>query len=320
MEEANIVYLGIVFLYLSIVFILLYLKNKNRKKIDKYKLFLKDINPTISFYSCDVFNANKLFWITLLELVENKKFKLVEKENQLYIVRTKTEINDMLEYQKIVYEYINNFIENKEIELKELYYLLKKDCNFVSILNSYIISLRKNTNNLIGELDRINSYKIPILVTFIYSSLVIYFVYSEMSLVANVLISLLFTYFTITLSSLLKNKIKVKKYGLIFMILLILSIVSYFTWNSNINSNYLIFHFVVGLIAYMYPLLIIINIFSINNFRTLKNTIQNDIKDQIESLKNYDDKKNPYIYYRGLKIKTKYTDTLIDKYFEILGL
>lgn len=324
MESINIICSIIVFLYLCIIFLLIYYKNGNLKRNKKYLMKIEKINPTMNIYCCDLISTSKLFWITLIELIEKKYYKLYEKDDILYIKKTNKNTDDLnlFEYQKNVLDYANRVIEEDSIKLEDLYYNMQKDCNSSNIINNYITSLRKNTKDVIGDMDRLNSYKFSIISTFIYSIQVFYFLTDDINILGRILIALPFTYFTIVISDLLKNrigKLKKEKYIIIFAISLIISLITSSIWNGDTSNNYLIFHFLMGIFTYMYPLLIVINVYSIRTNNAYNNKIQQDLINQMNNIEEKNINKINYLYLKLLKLKRN-NDELIDKYFDVLDL
>lgn len=325
MEKINIICSIIMFLYLSIIFLLNYYKNLCLKRKNRYLMEIENINPTMNFYCCDLLNSTKLFWITLIELVDKKYYKLYEKENVLYLKAKKINKDiKILDYQQNVIEYLNNIFENEEeIAIEQLDYKVRKDCNTSSVMNNYLNSLRKNTREAVGDLDRLDSYKFPFVYTFLYSLQVLYFLSNEINAVGKILIALPFTYFTVVISDLLKNKIGLltkKKYIIVFISSLIVSLATSIIWTNDYNNNYLGFHFLMGIFTYMYPMLIVINTYVIRTNYAYKNKIQKDLMEQMNSLDQKDIKNIDYLYLKVLKIKSDTKDEIIDKYFEILDL
>lgn len=330
MEGTNILCSVIIFLYLCLVFLLKYYKNISLKKSDKYLIKIDNVNPTVNFYCCNLLNSNKLFWITLMELIDKKYYKLYEENEEVYLKWNKQNITSIdnlkvADYQKDIIIYINSIIENMDnvILLSKLDQIIRSDCNYASILNNYMIDLRKNTKELIGDLDRINNYKYAIVCTFFYLFQVFYFLTSDINFVGKLLITLPLTYFTIVISDVLKNKIGIltkKKYVLLFLVSIVISIITSNIWNNDTSNNYLIFHFLMGIFTYLYPLLIVINIYSIRTNYAYKNKIQKDLIEQMNDLEFSDTKNINYLYLKVLKITNDKKDKLIDKYFKILDL
>ncbi|HPF83276.1 MAG TPA: hypothetical protein PLV83_03795 [Bacilli bacterium] len=323
MEGINIIYPIIVFFYLVIIFLLNYYLNLNMKKNNKHLVKMEKINPTINLYCCDLLNANKLFWVSLLELIDNNYYKLKEIDDKLYIANNK-KVN-LCNYQLELANYVDKIIKANDnlLELEKLDNYTRKDVKFNSKLNNYILNLKKDTNEIVGSLDRFNNYKFSIIFSLVYSILVINFLTSDINVIGKTLIILPFLYFTIAISYILKNRIGVlnkKKYLVAFILFFGIGMLCQNIWNSNVGNNYIFFHFVMGILTYMYPLLIIINVYSIKTNSAYKNEIQKDLIRQINELKEKNDDRTNYIYVKLLKIKSDKKDTLKDKYFEILDI
>lgn len=328
MKQASVMCSIILFLYLGIIFLLNYYKKLCLKKKNNYLMKIANINPTINLFCCDSLNSTKLFWITLLELVENKYYKLYEENDNLYIKINKKKLNNsdeikLLDYQKIVIQYINNILHDKKnILVSELDCLVRKDFNISNILNEYHTSLKRDTKEIIGEIDNISNYKFSIICTLLYTFQVLYFITDDLNFVGRLLICLPLSYVTIVLSDLLKNKVGILSkfiYMIIFIISLLLSIGATFIWNINVD-NYLIIHFIMGLFTYMYPLMIIINIYSIRTNYAHKNKNQKDLIEQINNINEENINNIDYIYLKVLKARKDKKDKIIDEYFEILDL
>lgn len=318
MEGINRICSLIIFLYLIVIFLFNYYKNSKRKKQTKYLLKLKNIKPTISFYSCNLFKSHKLFWISLLELIDKKYYSLKEKNDKLYIV-SNNKNNDLEGYQLILKEYIDSLLNSKEITIEELDSLKRKDIKFNNVIRDYMLELKKETNEVVGNLDRINDYTISAICTFLYSLQIIFFLIDDVDITLKLLIAIPFTYLTILFSDLLKSLIGIltkKKYLIIFLISIILSVLAANIWNSNTSNNYIIFHIVMGIFTCMYPLLIVVNIYLIRSNCKYKNNMQSELIEQMNNLSEKDD----YLYLKVLKIKTQVKNHEIDSYFKILDL
>lgn len=318
MEGINKICSLIIFLYLIFIFLLNCYINRSRKKTRNYLVKLKDISPTINFYCYNLFNSRKLFWISLLELIDKGCYNLKDINNNLYIYKGKKDIQ-LNEYQMIVENYIDDLLTEKEITIEELDSITRRDINFGKTVRLYMIELKRITKAVIGSLDRIDDYVMATLCTFLYSLQIIFFITDDISMPLKLLIAIPFTCLTILFSNLLKNKIGVltsKKYFLIFLCFMVLSLLTTNIWNDNINNNYIIFHFVIGGLACMYPLLIIVNVYLIRSNFKYKNSIQSGLKEQMNNLSDTDD----YIYLKTLTRKKIVKNDEIDNYFRILDL
>ena len=318
MEGINKICSLIIFLYLLFIFLLNCYINRSRKKTKKYLVKLKDINQTINFYCYNLFKSRKLFWLSLLELIDKGCYSLKDFNNNLYIYHNNksTQLNG---YQLIVKNYIDSLLNEKEMTIDELDSISRRDINFARIIRLYMLELKKNAKEIIGNLDRINDYVIATLCTFLYSLQIIFFITDDISMPLKLLIAIPFTCLTVLFSDLLKNKIGVftnKKYLLIFLCFMILSILTTNIWNDNMSNNYIIFHFVIGGLACMYPLLIIVNIYLIRSNSKYKNSIQAGLKEQMNNLSDGDD----YIYLKVLNRKKYAKTNVLDNYFKILDL
>ncbi len=272
----------IILIYLIIIFLISYYKNIVKKNKKNYKVNLENINPIEAIYFYNNGKTNKLFYYCLLNLIEKRYYKLEEKENEFYLV-----INDkkivLEKYEIILVDYINSLF-NKEIELEKLLLLLKSDSNYEININNFNNSLKEKTQNYSGQLDKISIYIIPFIITFIYSIQVIIFLELNIKIFSIILLSVLFSLFTLLLTDLIKHKFKkytIKDCIKVILLSLFLSIISSYIWNELQEIDYIIFHVLMGIMTFMYPLLIIINKYQIKTNTNYINKIQEDINIQI---------------------------------------
>ncbi len=320
MESINVICSIIIFLYLILINLINEYKIAVRKK-EKHIVDINNFPQTINIYCCDLLSSTKLFWITLLELIDMKYYSVKELDNDIIIkISRKKRDEDLLEYQKEVLKYVDKILEDeKEISIEKLEEYTLGDYKFNYIVSLYTTGIRTYIKEHIGSLDRIHNYILPIIISFIYSNQVLYFLSTEINVVGRILISLPFTYITVVLADLFKNKyhkLNNKKYFILFIVSLLLSLLTSNIWNQETNNNYIIFHILMGVFTYMYPLLIIININIIKNNYAYHNKIQKSIITQMDD----DDINKNYVYRKLLKKDVDKHNTLIDKYFKILGI
>lgn len=315
----SIIPLGLILLYLLIIFLVNYYKNISPKKRKNHQINLDDINPAISFYCYYSGNTSKLFWLTLLDLINRGYYKLYSKEDISYIKWNKNDILkidelSLKEFEKILVTYINTTMyKNDAKETISLDLLEKKvssDWSYQSVLNNFITELKKEVSKTCGNIDKISILEIPLILTFLYSVQVLYFFDMNFSVSQILLLSIPLTFITLLITDALKHiivKYTLKKHIIAVIISIIMAVISFNIWKDLNDVDYIIFHVLMGVFAFMYPLLIITNLYYIKTTPHYFNKLQKDIINQLDELKidilDEKIKKIDYVYTYGLKVK-----------------
>ena len=216
--------------------------------------------------------------------------------------------------------YINSLLykedKNMYISLDKLDNTIVGDYSFTSILNSFMIELRKEVKTKYGLIDKYADVMPIILLCFLYSFQIIVFFKLKLNILLITLLALLLTIVTMGVINLLKNKIvnhSFERYLIIYIISVVLALTSYFIWSNNYMVDYIIYHVILGLLAFMYPLLVFTAIYFIHTNNFYRNPKQkdiinvlNDLKGKLENTKNVNEE--DYIYILGLNIKKKRID------------
>lgn len=319
----SIIPIILIFLYITFMVLLNCYKSMNIKKKDINKELLKD-NPIYLLYVYGI-KANKLFYLTILNLI-NKKYYSLEKKGDTLCLRylksnlLKYEDETLTESEQKVMGYINSLLykedKNMYISLDKLDNTIVGDYSFTSILNSFMIELRKEVKIKYGLIDKYADVMPIILLCFLYSLQIIVFFRLKLNILLITLLALLLTIVTMGVINLLKNKIvnhSFKRYLIIYIISVVLALTSYFIWSNNYMVDYIIYHVILGLLAFMYPLLVFTAIYFIHTNNFYRNPKQkdiinvlNDLKGKLENTKNVNEE--DYIYILGLNIKKKRID------------
>ena len=88
----SIIPIGLILLYLLTMFLINYYRNISPRKKKAHQIKLEDIEPELALYCYNNGNASKLFWVTLLDLIDRGYYKLYSEENISYIKWNKKDI------------------------------------------------------------------------------------------------------------------------------------------------------------------------------------------------------------------------------------
>lgn len=315
----SIIPIGLILLYLLTMFLINYYRNISPRKKKAHQIKLEDIEPALALYCYNNGNASKLFWVTLLDLIDRGYYKLYNDEDVSYIKWNKKDILkvdelDLKEFEIKLVTYINTLIykysEKNFISLEQLQKLVSSDWSYQSISNSFTGELKKESTKTYGIVDKISIFEEPAILTYIYAVQVLYFFDVNFSTSQILLLSIPLTLITLIISNLLKhtmNKYTLKKHMIIVVLSIITSIIAFYIWQSLSSIDYIIFHIAMALFAFMYPLLVITNIYFIKTTSHYLNKLQQDIIKQLDDLRvkilNNEIKDINYTYVYGLKMK-----------------
>ena len=317
----SIVPIILIFLYITFMVLLNHYKSMNLKKKNINKELLKD-NPVYLLYIYGNNKPNKLFFLTILSLI-NKNYYSLERKGETLCLRylkkdlLKYEDENLTESEKKVIGYVNSLLykedKNMYISLDKLDNTIVGDFSFTSILNNFMVALRKEVKEKYGLIDKYADVMPIILLCFLYSLQIIIFFKLKLNILVVVLLALLFTIVTMGVINLFKNKIvnhSFKRYLIIYIVSVILALTSYFIWSNNYMVDYIIYHVILGLFAFMYPLLIFTAIYFIHTNNFYRNSNQRDIVNLLNEVKKELEDTNKvteedYIYVLGLNIKKK---------------
>ncbi len=315
----SIIPIVLILLYLLTMFLINYYRNISPKKKKIHQIKLNDIEPALALYCYNNGNANKLFWVTLLDLVDRGYYKLYCDNDISYIKWNKNDILkvdelNLKEFEIKLVTYINTLIyknnEKNYISLEELDKQVSIDWSYQSVSNSYQQELKKEFVKAFGVVDKISIFKAPAILTYIYAMQILYFFDVNFSASQILLLSIPFTFLTLIISNLLKHtmvKHTLKSHIKIVIPSIIASIIAFYIWKSLASVDYIIFHIAMAVFAFMYPLLIITNIYFIKTTSHYLNKLQQDIIQQLDELKvkvlerETKDINKAYLY--GLKMK-----------------
>lgn len=326
----SIIPVALIFIYLLIIFLINYYYNISPRKNKKYQIKLDDVNPVMALYCYNNGNANKLFWVTLLELVDSSYYKLYSENDVTYLKWNKKDmlkIDDLKlkEFEKKLVTYINTLIykndESNYISLDLLAKTVSTDWSFQSVLNGFTVELKKEFIETYGIVDKISIFKKPFIVTFAYVMQVLYFFNVGFNLMQILLLSTLITFVSLVIASLFKEKMykyTLSKHIKLSVVSAVLAVIAFYIWKNFEGVDYIIFHLTVGFLTFMYPLLIVIDIYFIKTTNRYLNKIQSDIIKQIEELKqrvlNKENDNINYAYIYGLKLKNVNKDSCLSDY------
>lgn len=315
----SIIPIALILLYLLTMFLINYYRNISPRKKKEYQIKLENIEPALALYCYNNGNANKLFWVTLLDLIDRGYYKLYSAADVSYIKWNKKDILkvdelNLKEFEIKLVTYINTLIykdsEKNHISLEELQKLVSSDWSYQSISNSFTVELKKESIKTYGIVDKISIFEGPTILTYIYAVQVLYFFDVNFSTGQIILLSIPLTLITLIISNLLKHimiKHTLKKHMLIAVASIITAVIAFYIWQSLSSIDYIIFHITMALFAFMYPLLVITNIYFIKTTSHYLNKLQQDIIDQLDNLKvktiNNEIKDINYTYVYGLKMK-----------------
>ena len=119
MSITNLVPILLIFIFLTIIFLIDYYKNLyfNNVKINK-KIDLEKVNPTIALYCYNTGTIKNLFNMTLLNLIKKNYFELSRKKNTTYI-SSNQKTGKLYEHEQIIKDYIEEILDNKKLSLSD---------------------------------------------------------------------------------------------------------------------------------------------------------------------------------------------------------
>ncbi len=315
----SIIPIVLILLYLLTMFLINYYRNIRPKKNKQHQIKLESIEPALALYCYNNGNASKLFWVTLLDLIDRDYYKLYSEKDISYIKWNKKDILkvddlNLKEFEIKVVTYINTLIykdnEKNYISLEQLQKEVSSDWSYQSVSNSFTVELKKESIKIYGILDKISIFEEATILTYIYAVQVLYFFDVNFSTSQILLLSIPLTFVTLIISNLLKHtmiKYTLKKHILIIIPSVIASVIAFHIWQSLASIDYIIFHITMALFAFMYPLLVITNIYFIKTTSHYLNKLQQDIIYQLDDFKiktiNNEIKDINYTYVYGLKMK-----------------
>jgi len=301
------------------MFLINYYRNISPKKKKQHQIKLEDIEPALALYCYNNGNASKLFWVTLLDLIDRDYYKLYSEENISYIKWNKKDILkvdelNLKEFESKLVTYINTLIykdnEKNYIALEQLQRLVSSDWSYQSISNNFINELKKESIKTYGIVDKVSIFEAPAILTYIYALQVLYFLDFNFKTIQILLLSIPLTLITLIISNLFKNimiKHTFKKHMIMVVLSIITAVIAFYIWQSLSDIDYIIFHITMALFAFMYPLLVMTNIYFIKTTSHYINKLQQDIINQLDDLKiktiNNEIKDINYTYVYGLKMK-----------------
>ena len=322
MSITNLVPVLLIFLYLTIIFLVNYFKNMhfNEKKFKKVNI--DDVEPSLALYCYNIGTIKNLFNTTLLYLIKKKHFKLDQKNDETYLSSLENE-EDLPEYQMIVKDYINEILSDEKIELKEFKEKLTLDYKYLAKTNKYYIALKNEANKEFGKLDFISDYTYTFIVGILYFMQLAFFIYNDFTLMQVLLISIPLSCINIILCDKVKNQIlgmNKKNIAKTVIGLAITACIACLIWIKYSNSNYILFHFILALLTFMYPLFVLLNIYFIKTNLFYFNTKQRNIVYSMNVLKKDIMKSNTlkeeyYFYTKAFNIKYDFKDKKIKDYF-----
>lgn len=324
MSITNLVPILLIFIFLTIIFLIDYYKNLyfNNVKINK-KIDLEKVNPTIALYCYNTGTIKNLFNMTLLNLIKKNYFELSRKKNTTYI-SSNQKTGKLYEHEQIIKDYIEEILDNKKLSLSDFNEKLTLDYKYLAKTNKFYTVLKKEANQEYGKLDFITNYIYTFFVGILYFMQIAFFVYNDFSFSQILLISIPLSFINILLCNKVKDNILNfdKKKNLYFVILsIIASVISCLIWIKFNSSNYILFHVIAGLISFMYPLFVLLNLYFIKTSHFCFNKKQKKLKLFLDNLKkdiieNDTFKEDYYIYTKIFKVKYKFKNLEINDYFE----
>ncbi|MEG2250247.1 MAG: hypothetical protein RSD09_01570 [Bacilli bacterium] len=330
MDVNSLIPIIIISLYIAIIFLIDKYRNIKINEIENnINIDINKKEPIINFYCYNNLKIKNLFWLTFLDLINKNYYKLTTKDDETYVEWTKQnilkfdEINLIPSY-KIVIKYINCLTyketESSKISLSKLDYLVKTDFSLSNNINRFNDELIKDVKKIYGNIDKISDYVIGFFFGVLYFMQVLFFISNSFKFIELILLSIPLSLANLYLSYKFKNKIynyDKKKTIKIILISLFVSTLSCILW-INLNSfNYIIFHVLMAVLTFMYPLFLFLNIYFINSNRYYKNKLQRDAVKKLGNLKmalisNNLDKEKNYVYVVGFKIKHKFKNKCLN--------
>lgn len=324
-----------IILYILVVFLLNYFLTKRKSEAQlKNKVDIKNMKPALALYCYSNSNINRLFWITLIDLIERNYYKLYKEKETLYIKHTEKDFNNknLKSFEKRVVSYINEVIDKEEknacISVDMLSNLISTDWNYTSKLATFGKELKKDVLNKFNIKESFRSFIFPAILTCLYAFQVSYCIDFDFMLSTIIIISIPFTLLSLLIADNFKNRIPLltrKKAIRLFIVSLILSVVAFYVWQVTSNSDYIMIHVVLGLLTFMYPLLILIDINLMKTVNYKYNALEKNVVDQMVNLKKELIDKNElnprdYVYSLGLNLKKKCSNSIYNEFKNIMDI
>ena len=310
----NIIVILLILIYLTFVIIINCYTNLSKKKLYKVRLEKKDI-PAKLLFCYGVSSPFILFKVTLLDLIDRDIFLLKKEKGKIFIKYNKEKVltKEIFESEQKVIDIVNNYIKTKQddITLEEMDRYFSSDFCYASIVYDYYTILKNEVLSSYGVIDKYLNYIGAFVISFLYSLQVLFFIDYKFNLILALFLMLSLTFTSLIITKLLNkviNDVSLKKYIVLYFTSILLSIVSFYVWKNDRNNDYLIFHLILGILSFMYPLLIYTNLMFVKKNRYFKNNKQyivvnyiNEIKEKINKKTKYNRK--DYIYMVGLNMK-----------------
>ena len=326
MSITNLVPVLLIFIYLTIIFLISYYKNIrfNNVRINK-KNDITKIRPTLALYCYNTGTIKHLFNTTLMTLIDNGYFKLERINNETYI-SSNSKKDKLYKYEEIIKDYIDEILNNKKLNINDFNEKLTLDYKYLAKTNKFYTELKKDAHKKFGKLDFVSNYMYSFIAGILYFMQIAFFVYNNFSSFQIFLISIPLSLINILLCDKVKdNIIKLENKKIIYFVVIsiITSIISCLIWIKFNSSNYILFHVIVGLLSFMYPLFVLLNIYFIKTNMLCFNSKQKNIKLSLDSLKNEILENNElrdkyYIYTKSFKLKHKFKDPKINDFFNFM--
>lgn len=331
----KIYYIFIIYIYILVVFLMNYLlTNKKNNPKEKNKIDISKKEPALSLYCYSSNNINRLFWITLMDLIEKGYYELYKEKDILYIKYMKKCLNieKLRGFEKKVISYINSVIDKENgdnsITANRLSILLTTDWNYTSNLASFGNELKQEVLKEFGIKETFKSFILPILLTYIYALQVFYYIDFNFNFSMIIFLSIPFTFLSLLIADNFKNKVPnlTKNKAIKFFTLsFILSVISFYVWQVTSDSDYIMIHLVLGFLTFIYPLLIIVDIDLIKTSNYKYNINEKNVINQMVELKKqlFEEDKltiNDYIYSLGLNLKKNCSNDLYNEFKNIMDV
>ena len=304
----NIYAIILIFIYIMFIIVL----NLYFTIIKKNKYEDIDEKAAVMLYTYGKVSPYKLFKVTCMDLI-NKKYFTIKKEDSLsYIKVNNTNIDSLCEYEKLCYNSLKELIDDGK-SLEELDNYFSTSYAYGKVLNKFYLELKKEVTHKYGRVYKYASFIPVVLTTFIYGIQVFSVLKIDIPIIASILLSLLLIVITVLVTNILNiyiKRIDFKRYLIIIVASLALSIISFNLWNKSANNDYLILHVILGIFSFLYPLYLYTCIYLVRSNFIYLNKKQasiikylDKVKDDLQNKKKYN--KEDYILLYGLDIKKR---------------